>query len=170
MENLEHKVENNEYKVKNSDNLLMETSWATNSDLWEESASILKETVNQIEDRFDKLPKEMKLKELKSYVDIASKDPKKFFDSKEYKHFFSKLWKNWDILDDFSKRQLSIAVFKYIDNSDEKGKVFDVKYNRNETIFIEPNKHKEGFSIINAKVFLNEKDVTDRLTITPWTK
>lgn len=173
MGNIENRTENHENKINSSDDLFKNASDVSNSDLGEGSAKKIQMETNRLENRFDKLPLELKLNTLRSFVDTALKNPKEFFNSKKYAQFFEKLWENWDILDDFSKRQLSMAAIKYLDMSDEPNRKFDIGYDKNQTIFIEPTKTSSGkisFSIINAKVYLNDEDITSRVFITPWTK
>ena len=172
MGNIENRTENHENKINSSDDLFKNASDVSNSDLGEGSAKKIQMETNRLEDKFDKLPLEVKLNTLRGFVDIASQNPREFFSSKKYAQVFEKLWDNWDILDDFSKRQLSMAAIKYLDMSDEPNRKFDIGYDKNQTIFIEPTKTKYGksFSIINAKVYLNDKDATSSVFITPWTK
>jgi len=173
MANLENRTENHENKINSSDDLFKNASDVSNSDLGEGSAKKIQMETNRLENRFDKQPPELKLRTLKGFIDTALKNPKEFFNSKENAQAFEKLWENWDILDDFSKRQLSMAAIKYLDMSDEPNRKFDITYDKNQAIFIKPTKTNSGeksFSIINAKVYLNDEDITSRVSITPWTK
>ena len=167
MANLENRTENHENKINSSDDLFKNASDVSNSDLGEGSAKKIQMETNRLENRFDKQSPELKLRTLKGFIDTALKNPKEFFNSKENAQAFEKLWENWDI---FSKRQLSMAAIKYLDMSDEPNRKFDITYDKNQAIFIKPTKTNSGeksFSIINAKVYLNDEDITSRVSITP---
>ena len=118
--------------------------------------------------KLNRLEMELLKNALNTAVSNAVSSPKEFFSKRDYSEAFKTVRDNWTILDDFHKREFSMAVLKYIDYSDKKWIKYDIRYNINETIFVEP--YKDGFRIINATVFRNGKDVTNSIIILPWTE